>query len=121
LRDRARFVEEVTGVALLDAGDAADLEEGDTRGELERQGLARLRHGGRGPGGTFPPPPPGPLRARPRPPCSCQRAASRLSPASSKWCARRAACAAAAGPWMVSKARAMAAGVPRRRSTSWVR
>ena len=53
----------------------------------------------------------GSLRATRRPACSCQRAASRCSPASSKWWARSAACVGAAGPWIASKARAMAAWV----------
>src|SRR5262249_35210244 len=43
---RARLVEEVSCFALLDSGDATDLEQRDARGELEHQGLAGLRHGG---------------------------------------------------------------------------
>ena len=46
LGDRARLVEEALRLALLDARDAADLEQRDARGELERQGLAGLRNGG---------------------------------------------------------------------------
>ena len=46
LGDRARLVEEVPGLTLLDSGDAADLEQRDAGGELEHQGLAGLRNGG---------------------------------------------------------------------------
>src|SRR5262249_31654676 len=39
-----RLVEEVLRLTLLDSGEAADLEQRDARGELERQGLAGLRN-----------------------------------------------------------------------------
>src|SRR5262249_54417497 len=77
--DHARLVEEVACLALLDSGEAADLEPRDARGELQHQGLARLRNGGeergdptavprplrrgRGGGGAAPP-----ARASERPP-----------------------------------------------------
>jgi hypothetical protein len=46
LGDRARLVEEIPRLTLLDAGEAADLEPRDARGELEHQGVARLRNRG---------------------------------------------------------------------------
>src|SRR4029450_12538946 len=46
LGDRACLVEEVPCLALLDSGEAADLEQRDARRELEHQGLAGFRHGG---------------------------------------------------------------------------
>src|SRR5204862_2869913 len=44
--DGALVEEEAPGLTLLVAGDAADFEERDARGELEHQGLAGLRNGG---------------------------------------------------------------------------
>ena len=46
LGDRARLVEELPCLTLLDSGDAADLEQRDARGEPEHQGLAGLRDAG---------------------------------------------------------------------------
>ena len=46
LGDRARFVEEAAGLTLLDARDAADLQQRDAGGELECQGLRGLGAGG---------------------------------------------------------------------------
>src|SRR5262249_48800221 len=45
--DGARLVEEAPCLALLDSGDAADLEQRDARGEVEHQGLVGLRDGGK--------------------------------------------------------------------------
>ena len=49
LGDRARLLEEASGLPLFDARDAADLEQRDARSELEHQGLAGLRHRGEQP------------------------------------------------------------------------
>src|SRR5262249_41965484 len=45
--DRLRLVEEAPCLALLYPGDAADLEQRAASGEVEHQGLARLRNGGK--------------------------------------------------------------------------
>src|SRR5207302_10927767 len=46
LGDRMPLVEEAPFFTLLDSGDAADLEQRDSRGELELQSLTGLRNGG---------------------------------------------------------------------------
>ena len=64
----------------------------------------------------------GSLRATRRPACSCQRARlEALAGLIEVMGEERGVRSGRIGPWIVSKARAMAAWVPRRRSRSWVR